>query len=95
MSFADRMKATETSVRAMAARMDQVQMEHQAESISVNLKLATLEQRMATLEFRQDVSEHSMAQLTRALLEDDEPAPEGKALDGTPTGGERDETQPL
>lgn len=70
MSFADRMKAAETSVRAMAARLD-------------------------AMEKRQAETEQALGQLADALLEDDEPAPEGKALDGTPIGGERDETQPL
>lgn len=70
MSMADRLKANETSVRAMAARLD-------------------------ALEQRQADAEQALAQLADALLEDDEPAPEGKALDGTPIGGERDEAKPL
>lgn len=70
MSFADRMKAAETSVRAMAARLD-------------------------ALEKRQAQAEQALSDLTEALMEDDEPAPEGKALDGSPIGADRDETHPL
>lgn len=70
MSIADRIKATETSVRAMAARLD-------------------------ALEKRQAETEQAMADLTEALMDDGEQAPAGIALDGTPIGGERDETQPL
>lgn len=82
MSIADRMKASETSVRAMAARLDAIERQlSKARDVILEARIAALEQQLA--------------RLTAALLEDDEPAPEGKALDGTPIGGERDETMPL
>ena len=51
--------------------------------------------RLDALEKRQAEAEHHLDRLTEALMEDDGEIVTGVALDGSPIGGERDETQPL